>query len=148
MFKHRVRHRLATPSDADFACQVIDTTMRDHALATWGKWEPQRVRAAFLADAQAGRSQIVLVAADMAGLLTTDVRPTHIQIEQLYLLPDWQRQGIGSLLRAELCEQSVVLQLPLRLRVLRVNPASQWYLEHRFEVTDETPERLFMQWRP
>jgi len=36
----------------------------------------------------------------------------------------------------------------LRLRVLRVNPAQRLYLRLGFVITDETPERLYMEWRP
>jgi hypothetical protein len=44
--------------------------------------------------------------------------------------------------------QAAAQERPVRLRVLRVNPAQRLYLRLGFVITDESPERLTMEWRP
>jgi hypothetical protein len=44
--------------------------------------------------------------------------------------------------------QAAAQERPVRLRVLRVNPAQRLYLRLGFVITDETPERLYMEWQP
>ncbi|MCW7541725.1 GNAT family N-acetyltransferase [Aquabacterium sp. A7-Y] len=140
-----VMRRPATAADAAFAYQVLEDTMRGHAVATWGRWLEREAREAVAADAAAGRSEIVEAQGQRIGLLRLDRFATHLELEQLFLLPAWQRQGIGGRLVRGLQDDAQRHGLPLRLRVLRVNPARAFYERLGFRVTSETAERVFME---
>jgi ribosomal protein S18 acetylase RimI-like enzyme len=73
---------------------------------------------------------------------------THIQLHQLFILPEYQRRGIGSGLLEDLLTEAGQSGLPVRLRVLRVNPAKGLYERYGFRVTSEEPERFYMQRTP
>jgi ribosomal protein S18 acetylase RimI-like enzyme len=132
--------RRAEPGDSDFAFQVLERTMRGYVEETWGVWSEATARVRTSADAVSGSESI--------GLLCVDHLATHLQLEQLYLLPTCQRRGIGAQVLQLVLSESHALGLPVRLRVLRVNPAKRFYERHGFRVTSETPERLFMERAP
>jgi ribosomal protein S18 acetylase RimI-like enzyme len=140
--------RRAEPGDCDFAFQVLERTMRGYVEETWGVWSEATARVRTSADAVSGRSRIIYLGSESIGLLCVDHLATHLQLEQLYLLPTCQRRGIGAQVLQLVLSESHALGLPVRLRVLRVNPAKRFYERHGFRVTSETPERLFMERAP
>ena len=140
--------RRAEPRDSDFAFQVLERSMRAYVEATWGIWSEAQARIRTSADAISGRSQIVQLGSQPIGLLCVDRLSKHLQLDQLYLLPERQRKGIGAKVLELVLSESHELGLPVRLRVLRVNPAKRFYERHGFIVTSETPERLFMERTP
>jgi len=144
-----VRLRDACGADAAFAFEVIERTMRPHAIATWGAWPESEARTAATADACAARSQVIESDGMQAGLLRVDVTATHVQIEQLFLLPEHQRQGIGEHVLGLVLSRARSLGLPVRLRVLRVNEAARrFYARHGFVPIGKTSERLFLECTP
>ena len=140
-------HR-AQSSDSEFAYHVLQTTMREYAEMTWGTWLEAEARTRAASDAQAGRSQIVQLCSIPVGLLCVDKFDTHLQLDQLYILPEYQRRGIGAHVLRLVLADAGGSGLPVRLRVLKVNPAKRFYERHGFKVVSQTPERFFMEYRP
>jgi len=136
--------RRAQSSDSEFAYEAL-LTMRPYVELTWGGWLEVDGRSRTASDAQAGRSQIVQLAAVPVALLCVDQFETHLQLDQLYIIPPYQRRGIGAYVLGLVLEDARKSGLPVRLRVLRANPASRFYQRHGFEVVSETPERFFME---
>jgi GNAT superfamily N-acetyltransferase len=79
------------------------------------------------------------------GVCLIERSPTHIQLEQIYLLPEYQRLGIGSVLIQSLITEASQSHIPIRLRVMTVNPAKKFYEKFGFIVTEVTPEFFFME---
>ncbi|RFU48403.1 N-acetyltransferase [Paraburkholderia sp. DHOC27] len=61
-----------------------------------------------------------------------------------YGVPSHQRLGIGTALLKRLIAQAHADRKPIRLRVLRVNPARQLYERNGFTIDRSTEERHFM----
>lgn len=139
--------RSATAADAEFAYLVLEQTMRRHAVATWGAWLESQARAAMTADACAGRSQVIELGTVPVGLLRLDRHATHLQLEQLFVLPAYQRMGMGKRVLQTVFGQARSLGLPIRLRVLQVNPAKGFHARHGFRVVHASAERLSMEWQ-
>ncbi len=144
----RAKIRPATQADLSFAYRVLETTMRGHVEAIWGKWDEAAAREAVLEDVRMARSRIIEVDGEPAGLMRLDELPTHLQIEQLFLLPEHQRGGLGTSIVESAQVQARAMNLPLRLRVLRVNPARALYERLGFKIVQQTPERFFMEYIP
>lgn len=136
--------RRAQGSDSEFAYEAL-LTMRQYAESTWGIWSEADGRARTASDAKAGRSQIVQVASVPVGLLCVDTFATHLQLDQLYILPQYQRLGVGAHVLRMVLTEACASRLPVRLRILRVNPARHFYERHGFRVVSETPERFLME---
>jgi len=137
--------RRATEADAELAYHVTERAMRDYVTATFGSWLEAEVRKNTSADACAGRSQVIELDSVPVGILNVERLPTHIQLHQLFILPEYQRQGVGTHLLRGILSDAATAGLPVRLRVLRCNPAKALYERHGFSVTSESPERFYME---
>lgn len=142
------RLRQASANDAPLFYSVIDQTMRDFIITTWGTWNEDRVRRESHEDIRSPNAQVIQVDDISVGVLVVDRFLTHIQIEQIYLLPEYQRVGIGTALIKNLMFEAAQFKIPVRLRVMAVNPAKSFYERLGFIVTEATPEFFFMEKEP
>ena len=140
--------RIATSADAGFVYGVLDRTIRLYVEMTFGRWAEAESRARASGHIAARRTRIIELDGRPIGIMTVDRTGTHTQLEQLFILPEYQRRGIGSKLLEDLLSEAGKAGLPVRLRVLRVNPAKSLYERHGFHVTSEEPERFYMQKTP
>lgn len=122
--------------------------MRKHVLATFGAWNEDEARRNIAESIAAGYTQIIELGDAPVGIHAVERAPDHIQLWRIFILPEYQRRGIGSELIERLLIEARGAALPLRLRVLRVNPAFKLYERMGFKVVQTTPERYFMEHSP
>lgn len=132
--------RAATSGDAAFALHVTEACMRTYAEQTWGSWNGR-------ADLDLAFDQVVQLDGRDIGLFGVERHPDHCFIDKLYLLPPYQRQGLGSALLQRVIDDARLAGVALRLTVLEVNPARRLYERHGFVVTHTLPPRHHMEWR-
>jgi GNAT superfamily N-acetyltransferase len=120
--------------------------MREYAVATWGSWSEEQARARIVKNALAGNARIVTLDRRDIGTEVVERTGQHIWLLQLFLLPAWQRQGLGSKLLRELLEEGRQTRRPVKLRVLRVNPAQRLYERIGFRIVDATAEHVYMEY--
>jgi ribosomal protein S18 acetylase RimI-like enzyme len=137
--------RPASINDAPFFYRVIEQTMRELVVATWGAWSEARVQQESLEDSSSPNAQVILVNNVAAGVFLVERHSTHIQLEQIYLLNEYQRLGIGTALIDSLIAEAEPAKIPIRLRVMVLNPAKRFYEQLGFEVINDTPEFIFME---
>lgn len=137
--------RQASVDDAPLFHDVIDQTMREFIIATWGVWSESRVQAESREDSRSPNAQVISVGDVAVGVFLVERHSTHIQLEQIYLLPEYQRVGIGTALINSLIAEAEQRKIPIRLRVMAVNPAKRFYEQFGFIVTEATPEFFFME---
>jgi len=140
--------RPAAESDFETVFAITMATMRAYVEATWGIWDEAEHRSRIRDSFEPSTHRLVHVDGQLAGLLAVKVHAEHVQLVKLFLLPSFQGRGIGTQLVRQVMAQAAAQERPVRLRVLRVNPAQRLYLRLGFVITDETPERLIMEWRP
>jgi GNAT superfamily N-acetyltransferase len=140
--------RPATPRDTPLFYKVIDLTMREFILATWGRWDEERVQSEAQAHSKLPNAQVIQIDSVDVGVLVVSRYSTHIQVEQIYLLPQYQRSGIGSNLLNSIITEAAELSIPIRLRVMAVNPAKKFYEHLGFVVTETTSEFFEMEKMP
>lgn len=141
----QVRLRAATMADADFVCRVSEATMRGYVEQAWGKFDPQANRKALSEKIAAGHCSIIIYRQADAGILSVQRLASHLQLDQVFVLPEYQNRGIGTSLVRALAREAGEAGKPLRLRVLNVNPARKLYEREGFRVTSSTPERTYME---
>ncbi len=130
--------RASRNTDASLFYDVTEQTMRVHVIAAGGTWEEEgRRREADEDSANPGASVIVVGAVD-AGILIVERLPREIRLQELCLFPSYQGRGIGCSLVSALQKEAVARCVPLRLQVLKVNPAKRFYERLGFGVEEET----------
>ena len=139
--------RPAFAADAGFITRVIEATMRAYIERTWGSFDADEMRRRVLGNIEAGRSSIIRWENQDIGVFTIAREPTEIKLEQIFILPPFQRKGLGTYLIRAVAAEAQAADKPLTLRVLAVNPARQLYEREGFAVTETTPERIFMERR-
>lgn len=142
------RLRQAIADDAPLFYGVIDQTMRKFIVTTWGVWNEERVQHESYEDSRSPNAQVIQVDDISIGVFVVERCPTHIQLEQIYLLPKYQRMGIGTALLSSLISEASQSKIPVRLRVMAVNPAKSFYERFGFIVIEATTEFFFMEKKP
>ena len=140
--------RRAGAEDADFAFRVLKETMLEYVVSTWGTWHEEESRRETVEQVSSGRTEIIEFNQVPIGVQLVERPGTHIQLVQLYIAKEFQRRGLGTQLLKRLFVEARESSLPIRLRVLPVNPAKRLYERLGFVVIETTAERLFMEWRP
>lgn len=137
--------RQSSAEDAPLFYCMVEQTMREFVTKTWGVWDEARIRQDAYEDSCSACTKIVQVADTPAGVFVVERYPTHIQLEQIYLLAEYQRMGIGTALIKGLMTEAAQLKIPVRLRVLKVNPARCFYERLGFSVVKSTSAFCLME---
>ena len=146
--KDSLRLRCVTAEDAEFAFAALKETMREYAVATWGTWCEEESRRETVEQVNSGRTEIIELNGSSAGIRLVERAKTHIQLVQLHMAKEFQRRGLGAELLKRLFVEAKESHLPIRLRVLAVNPAKALYERVGFVVVERTPERSFLEGVP
>ena len=141
----RVTLRAAAPEDTLFAEQVYFETQRwiIERLFGWRGDEVERVR--FLLHYVPARSHIIVVAGREAGFMQVLETYSYVELEQIYLLPGFQRRGIGSEIIGDLIANAHADRKPLRLSTAKINPARALYERLGFHTSGEDQFKVYME---
>jgi GNAT superfamily N-acetyltransferase len=141
----RLTLRPAVPDDLEAVFTVTKAAMGSYVAATWGTWDDAVQRDRVAETFSVCTHQLIYIGNDLAGVLAVKHHPDHLQLLKVFLLPAFQGKGLGTMLVKQVIERADHDGLPVRLRVLRVNPAKSLYERLGFVVTHEEPERFFME---
>jgi GNAT superfamily N-acetyltransferase len=141
----RVSLRPALESDAEFLFALTKAALGPHVVATFGPWDETAQREQFFSTLKLALHQVVLLGDERIGCLNAERREDSLKLNRLFLLPAHQGRGIGERLMRDLMREADIAQLPIRLRVMRVNPARHFYERLGFFVTGETATHFLME---
>jgi len=139
-----VRLRAAAHEDSEFVVRVESETMQTYAVQTWGTFAAAESRERAIRNLAAGRTQIIELDGVHVGILRVERSAESIDLKQIFILPEFQRRGVGSELLHHLMREAEATRLPLKLRVLRVNPAVHLYERLGFSVVNASAEHVYM----
>ncbi len=140
-----VRLRPATNADLEFLCRVHHAAMRAHVEATWGAWDAQRQRDLFLSSTDPTTHEVIELDGRPIGCRWVRLHPAADELVRLYLLPEAQRRGIGTVIVRRLLAETHAEGRSVRLRVMKRNPARRLYERLGFRVVSETETHFAME---
>ena len=73
-----------------------------------------------------------------AGTISLMEQDGAIHLNEFYLLPRYQRQGLGSRILSHCLGLADIMSLPVRLQYLKWNPVGRLYYRHGFSQSGET----------
>jgi len=140
-----LRLRDATEDDLQITYEITEDAMRGYVEETWGSWDPEEQQQKHRVNFTPETHRVLVVEDEVAGFVAVEEFPTHVWLVKLYVLTKFRDQGLGSQVLQGVLKSAKAQGKPVTLRVLRVNKRAQaLYAKHGFQVTDESPERLFM----
>lgn len=144
---HQITTRTATSDDDEFLWQLLKATMRDYVDQVWG-WDETWQHDYFRETFDPGENQIVVLLGQDIGVIAAKKTETAVFLLRIYILPEYQGRGIGTQLLESVKTKAFREGLPVTLRVLKVNPARNWYERLGFVVTEERETHYCMKAMP
>ena len=139
-----VRLRPAGPEDMEFLRTLHRAAMREHVERTYGPWDDADQRQRFDASTDPATHDIIELDGTPVGCRWVRRHPDALELVRLYLMPDAQGQGVGTHVVRSLLDDATRVALPVRLRVMKTNPARRLYERLGFVVTAETETHFAM----
>jgi ribosomal protein S18 acetylase RimI-like enzyme len=135
--------RAARQEDAGFLYGLLKATMQAYVAQIWG-WDEQWQRAYFQERFDPSQERIVVLEGEDIGVLSMEEKEDEVFLAKIYLLPEYQGQGIGTHLVQSVRDQAFGRGLPVTLQVLKVNPARRLYERLGFVEVGETETHTLM----
>ena len=130
--------RQATNNDHDFVFRLNVATMKDYVRQTWGRWNQAEQTARFSANFDPSSNRIIVADGEDVGVLRLEMRNTEIFLASILIMPAYQGRGLGTAVVKDVLIQGKRMGLPVKLQVLKVNPARRLYERLGFAVIGET----------
>ena len=140
--------RPATAADCDWLWETKTRCLRRYIEQTYGRWDEDIQRARFDASFEADEIQIITVGGNDAGFTALRREPKDIQLFNIMIAPEFQNRGLGTAVLHDLLAGAQARRVPVRLQVMKVNPARRLYERLGFVVSEETPTHFRMVWEP
>lgn len=135
--------RRATAADVEVLWHIQRTALGDYVEEVFGT-DAAAQRAYFDEHFEWWKHDLVLVEGAVVGFFCFERREDHVYLANVALLPSHQRRGLGARLLARVVASADENGLPVRLQVLRSNPARNFYERHGFELRGRTESHLLM----
>ena len=135
--------RPATGNDVDFLYALHVATMKEYVDKTWG-WEDAFQESVFLRNYVPANIQIITLDDKDMGMLVVEERPEDIFLRAIEIHPDHQSKGIATEIISTIIADGFQKNKPVRLHVLKVNPARRLYDRLGFSVIEETTTHYIM----
>ena len=140
--------RPAIAADREWLRQTKARCLRAYVERTYGSWDEDFQRARFDATFELAENQVISLGGRDAGYLTAKQEPHEIQLHNIMIAPEFQGRGLGTAVLRDFLAAAQARRVPVRLQVMKVNPARRLYERLGFTVTEETPTHFRMVWQP
>ncbi|MDX1520004.1 MAG: GNAT family N-acetyltransferase [Anaerolineae bacterium] len=143
----QVTLRQATMADYDFLYNLKKAALRAYVEPIWG-WDEVRQQDLFKKKFDPAQRQIVVHDGADIGVLSVIQEENEIFLAGIEILPAYQGQGIGTGLIQRTLKNAFANGIPVRLQVLKNNPAIGLYERLGFAVVDELETHFLMRTEP
>lgn len=143
---NNISMRQGQPTDMGWLFQTFKHTMKDFISETWG-WDELIQEHSFYENLPAKSFAIATLDGHDAGALNLREKTDHLWLEMVLVLPEFQGKKIGRSILEYAQRKACKSQKPLRLRVLKINPAHNFYRHMGFEQNGFDQWSYNMQWQ-
>jgi len=138
--------RKAGPNDSEFAYCAKRAAFKEY-MEKVEAWDEDEQRQLHERRFGAQDFRVINLAGTDVGVMATVVAPDCVKVNQLFLLPEHQGKDIGRRCMLLIMEDARQLGLPVRLRVMKVNPRALAFFQRLgFTRIDETDTHDLMEW--
>ena len=136
--------RQAVETDIERMMRIGHEGIRPYVEQLWG-WDQADQERRFRENFDLARISIVKIDGKDVGYLDVEKHDDHVFLVGIYLDREHRCRGVGSELIGDLLSSCRNLHQPLRLRVLRPNPAQRLYARLGFRTVEVTETHVYME---
>lgn len=123
-------------ADVDQLVSIRIAAMRE-SLTMVGRFEPERARSRFLSSFDPRHCYFLKIQDQTAGFFSLHREEGAFSLQHMYLLPEYQRKGIGSQALKRILAGTDRWNLPVKVGALRGSDSNRFYQHHGFIPTHE-----------
>lgn len=131
-------------ADVDLIREIRFSGLRPYVEEIWG-WDPEEQEQRFLANFSLERNQIIRHDGKDVGVLEMEERDRFLCLTIVCIAEPSRSKGLGEAVVRGVLELGEELEKPVRLRVLRNNPAQRFYERLGFKVVEASGTHLTME---
>jgi GNAT superfamily N-acetyltransferase len=141
--------RQAAAQDSEFTYLTKRAAFRHYVELASGRWDEDEQRRLHAQRFEKFDFRIVSAGGTDVGFIAVERMADCLTLHHIFLLPEHHGRGIGRHCMSLVMGEARALGVPLRLRVLKVNPrAYALYLRLGMLRSGETDTHHLMEWRP
>jgi ribosomal protein S18 acetylase RimI-like enzyme len=133
----------AASGDCEFARETYYATMRWIIERLFG-WNQAEQDASFASQFRVEDARLIMMDDQRVGWVQTQQGAGVVTLHQLYVVPALQRRGIGTQVLRMVIQEARNRVQPLKVAVVKINPAKGLYDRHGFRVTHEDEYKYYM----
>jgi N-acetylglutamate synthase-like GNAT family acetyltransferase len=138
--------RKASPNDSEFAYWVRRAAFKEYLEKVEG-WDEDEQKQLHEQRFGAQDFRVINMAGTDIGIMAVVKTPDCVKVNQLFLLPEHQGKDIGRRCMLLIMNEARQLGLPVRLRVMKVNPRALAFFQRLgFMRINETDTHDLMEW--
>jgi len=135
--------RRATDADIPFLLELRRRTMSEHLRSSGIEPSESERRERVLVSFDS--AEVILLAGVPVGLLKVVRNPGDWALVQIQIVPEKQGRGFGSTIIGKLLADAVQARVPVKLSVLRTNPARKLYQRLGFRIVAQNDHAYDME---
>ncbi|HEY9692908.1 MAG TPA: GNAT family N-acetyltransferase [Oculatellaceae cyanobacterium] len=135
----KILFRQATQADIEFLDSIYRLGLQKHVERIY-TWKPELFRQKF----NPLLTQVIISDGIEVGMVTVKKQVDELYLGDLVILPEFQNQGIGSAVIKGVLKDASTEGVPVRLQVLKQNPAKCLYERLGFVIVTETQTHYIM----
>jgi len=139
----QIGFRPAAENDVDFLYALHVATMKAYVDKIWG-WDDVFQESVFRKNYVPANIQIITLADTDIGMLSVEERVEDVFLGAIEIHPTYQQQGLGTTIIQHIINDAARKMKPVRLQVLKVNPAKKLYDRLGFSVIEDTKTHYIM----
>jgi len=129
--------RAATADDQGFLFDSYKSTLQPYVDWAWG-WDESFQRESFTKHFPVTQFKVITVEGGDAGGLYVEEQESLRFIRLIYLLPEFQGNGVGRQLIENEMERACAAKKALHIKVVKINRAKSLYDRLGFKLVEET----------
>lgn len=125
----------AQPADLDNLVAIRIEAMRE-SLERIGRFDPVRARERFLNGFDSRNTRHIELAGERIGFIVVRHDQEELLLEHLYLRPNAQGSGVGSVVLKQIFKEADAAALPIRVGALKESASNRFYIRHGFQFVE------------
>lgn len=143
-----LKFRKAQATDSDFVFTVKKAAFREYVEQIWG-WDDTYQKELHNRRFASQDLRIIQFNGTDVGFLSTSSTADTLNVNQVYILPEYQEKGIGAACLRGIIDDASLEQKPVTLQVLKINTrATAFYQRLGFAIVDENSTHFQMKRLP